>query len=212
MNNEKISLTPGQFVFLIFGILVGVYIFRFPGVIIEMAHQDAWIAVFISSIYPLYIASISCYIAGKHPSENILALSKRYLGKTIGNILNTFFLLPFFLLAPMILANLVSLIFTYGGIYVSPNKIIIVVILITAYTAYNGSKCLGKMNEIIFYLTMFLVFLSVYALGKGSFLNLMPVFTTSFSKIIKASKEGIFSYLNVEVILLIHPYLKGKNQ
>lgn len=207
-KEEKVSLTPVQFVFLIQGILVGVFIFRIPNLVVKEAHQDAWIAVIIGAVYPLYVLLLGNYIIKKHPKETILDLSRKYLGKIFGNILNLIFMTPFIILTPLITANLVVLIHVYGEAFVPNYKIAIGVIIIAAYSAYQDLKVQGKISEIMFIPTAFLVVVTFFGLPRGSILNLMPVFQAGFKDILKASKEALFAYLNVEILLLIHPFFK----
>lgn len=207
-NEEKVSLTPWQFVFLIQGILIGVFIFKLPNLVVKEARQDAWIAVLIGTMYPLYILLISNYIIKKHPRETILDLSKKYLGKIFGNILNVFFMTPFFILTPVVTANLVALIHVYGQAFVQPAKIAIIIIIVVSYAAYHDLKVQGKISEIMFIPTFFLVAITFFGLARGSILNLMPVFGVGFKDILKASKEALYSYISVEIVLLIHPFVK----
>jgi spore germination protein (amino acid permease) len=109
---------------------------------------------------------------------------------------------------PVITANLVSLIYVYGQSYIEPYKITIVIILITAYAAYHDLKVQGKISEIMFIPTFLLVIFTFYGFKKGSILNLMPVFQTDFKDILSASRETLYAYVTIEILLLIHPFFK----
>lgn len=209
-NEKKVYLTQTQFVFIIEGILIGTYIFRLPNLVVKTARQDAWLTVFIALIYPLYILLLGNYIIKKHPNETILQLGRKYIGKFFGNILNFIFSSVFIIQTPLITAYTVSLIHVYGQFFINPVKITVIIVLIASYTAYFNLRVQGKINEIMFIPTAFLILTTIAALKKGSILNMMPFFEASFKDIIKGSKEVLFSFLNIEIILLIHPFIKDK--
>lgn len=211
MNKEKEKyLTPTQFVLLIPGILVGVFIFRLPGLVVKSAHQDAWISMIISLIYPAYVLLISNYVIKKYPDETILMINRRYLGKFFGNMLNVMFMLSFMLLTIFITGNLVYILYVYNLSFLQPSKIAIVIIIVASYAAYFDLGVLGKINEVMFIPTVLTIFVTAAAISKGSIVNFMPVFESSFTDILKGSKEALFSFLHIEVVLLIHPYFKEK--
>lgn len=209
-SEKKVYITKTQFIFLIQGILIGTYIFRLPNLVVKTARQDAWLTVFIGLIYPLYVLILGNYIIKKHPDETILQISRKYIGKLPGNILNFIFSTPFIILTALITVNTVDLIHVYGMFFINPAKITFIIVLIAAYTAYFNLRVQGKINEIMFIPTALLIVSTIAALNKGSILNMMPFFETSFKDIIKGSKDVLFSFLNIEVILLIHPFFKDK--
>ena len=71
--------------------------------------SSAWIV-----IYPLYQAILAIYISNKHPTENILTLSKKYCGKFIGNILNFGFLTVFVIYTIITTASFTN----FGRVYI----------------------------------------------------------------------------------------------
>ncbi len=58
---------------------------KFAKIYSKIAKQDSWISVLLGALYPLYITFVTSYIRKKHPKEDILDLSKKfmviYLGK-----------------------------------------------------------------------------------------------------------------------------------
>ncbi|WP_027623146.1 GerAB/ArcD/ProY family transporter [Clostridium lundense] len=212
MNKQENSLlTSSQVTFLIFGITMGAYFLKLPYVIIRIAKQDAWISALIGCIYPLYIILVGSYIIKKHPKDTILQLNKKYLGKLLGSILNFIFLIPFFIYTGTVTSDFINISLVYFLAFLDKIKISIITIGISAYAAYKGLKVLGKINETAFYLTICTLSFSFLALKYGSIKNVMPIFKVGIIDILKGSKETAYGFANIELFLLIHPFVKNTN-
>lgn len=211
MDKKKSNLlTANEFIYIIIGTMVGVGIFNLPNGVTKLARQDGWISVILGASYPLYVVLILSILIKNHSDENIVVLSKKYMGKFIGNILSFCFSGVFVIIGASVAAAMNNVIRVYAVPFMTPVKICIVATVVAAYAAYKGIKLLGRINTIVFYLTLFLLLLSASALRYGSFLNLRPVFGAGISKIMAGVKETVFAYMVTEILLIIYPYLKVK--
>jgi spore germination protein len=208
VDREKNNLlVPSEVMYILVGTMIGLGIFNLSNVLVKDAHEDAWISAALGGIYPLYIGLLGIYMIKKHPSENILELSKRYMGKGIGTILNILFLV-FFITNTIFVISGFSIIYeVYATAFLSPFRIISITALMSALTAYRGLKVIGKINTIAFFITVILLLETFIALRKGSYLNLMPVFSAGIVNILKSTKESVFSYTGLEIIFIIYPYV-----
>lgn len=210
MNKQENGLlTSSQVTCLLFGVTMGAYFLKLPYILIRIAKQDAWISALLGCIYPLYIIFVGSYIIKKHPKDTLLALSKKYLGKLLGGILNFMFLIPFFIYTGTVASDFINISLVYFLAFLDKMKICIITIGVSAYTAYKGLKVLGKINETAFYLTICTLLFSFLALKYGSIKNVMPVFNVGIMNIIKASKETAYGFSNIELFVLIHPFVKS---
>lgn len=209
MNKQKNNfLTPNQVTYLLLSYVIGTGFLKLPNELIKIARQDAWISAIIALIYPIYVVLLSSYIINKHPKENILSLSKKYLGNLFGNILNFIFMIEFFIIAAAIISDFVFLSTTYVVTFLSPMKIIIITTSLAAYAAYKGLKVLSKISELIFYIFVPVMLLSLSTIKYGTILNIQPVFGTNLLNILKASKTTAYSYYGWEALLLFYPYVQ----
>lgn len=210
MNKENVKLlTASEYSFFIMGFSLGPAFLRLPNNLVEVGKQDSWIASIIAIIYPLTVVFLSCYIIKKRPKENILILSKTYFGKILGSLLNFFFMLQFILYAVTVTLDFVDLTETFIVTFLTPLKIIIIIVSLSAYASYKGLKTLGKLNQLITY-SFLLILLSVSALEHGTILNIQPVFGTGLLTIIKATKNTAYVYTGWESMLLFYPYVQNK--
>lgn len=209
---KKISdnaITSDQFMFMLIGTMIAVGALSLPNSVVKYARQDGWISTFIGVVYPVYIIIMAGFIQKKFPNQNILFINKRCYGKVIGSFFNIFILLFFllYLTADIFgLSDYTRLVITQ---FLSPMKSYIVITFLGAYAAYKGLKVLGRINESIFYLTIFMSLILVVGIFKGNMLNVMPIGGSGIINILKSSKDSSFQYACMEMYLLIYPYVLG---
>jgi spore germination protein len=209
---KKNLLTPNEVTFILMGIMLDVTSANLPNEVIAAAKQDGWISVLIGATYPLYVAILAIYVSGKFPRENILVLSKRYLGKTLGTILNFLFLLSFFSYFPALISTLGIITRTEVVSILTPFKIYVVIFLVGAYASSKGIKVLGRMSSISFCMVLAIMIPTIAVLKEGSYLNISPIFGTGIVSILKGSMGCVYDYSLMELIFLIYPFINDSSK
>lgn len=204
------DITANQFMFMLIGTVIGTGILSLPNNMAKAAQQDGWISVIVAGWYPLFIVITGIYFAKKYPNEDILALSKKCLGKFIGSILGFLFTINFLVGVISVTSGFTNVSRVYIIDFLTPIKIIGIVMLIALYGTFKGLKLLGRVSELTFYFLIILLFIPLIALKYGSFLNVSPVFGTGYKTIIKGSKDAIYAYTGIEIIYFIYPYVTEK--
>ncbi|MDU6878399.1 GerAB/ArcD/ProY family transporter [Clostridium tepidum] len=206
-NNIHNKFTKMQFTLILIGSMMGVGILSLPNDVIKIAKQDGWISVLLGSIYPIYIIFIANYLSKNYPQENFLVLSKKFLGNTIGNILNLIFILYFILISSKVATDITNVLHIYMVDFLNKWTILIVMYIVIGYAIYGGIKTIGILNEVIFFSTIIIFFIPLAAIKNADISNILPVFNGGVLNIIKGVKETTFSYSQIEIILLIYPLL-----
>lgn len=201
-------LSPSQLTFILLTNLMGISLLTLPNSAIKYAKQDGWISCILGAVYPIYMVFIANYMCKKFPKDNILKLSKKCLGKFLGTILNIVFISYFVFLATEIASGVSNVLRIYMVTFITNYKLLSVLFLAPAFIAYKGIKTLGKINELIFYLTIMLYFIPIATLKYGLIVNIMPVFGSGVLNIIKSTKETAYAYSGMEILFLIYPYLQ----
>jgi len=209
---KKNLLTPNEVTFILIAIIVDVTVVRLANGVVVTAKQDGWISVIIGAIYPLYVALLAIYVSGKFPKENILALSRKYLGKTVGNILNFLFLLSFFSYFPPLISTIGLIVRTYATPSLTPLKIYVVLFILGAYAASKGIKVLGRICTITFWLLLAIIIPTISILKDGSLLNISPILGTGIVNILRGSLDSIYGYSLLELIFLIYPFINDSRK
>lgn len=213
MNNlENNLLTPNQFTKLIILSIIGIDILSFSNNMVIYAKQDGWLIPILGLIYPLYIVMVAVFLYKKHPNENILVLSKRYLGQFLGGLMNFIYLLIFILYAVFQCVGTANFFIAYVINFLSNTQFYIFFIPIAAYSAYLGLKQLGRISEVVFYIFILFLVFTVLAFYRGSYLNLLPVFKSGGINIAKGLPYGIYPYSGIEVVFLLCPHINDKSK
>lgn len=205
---ENNLLESSEITYVTFGVMLGHGIFTLPNELAKHAYEAAWISAIIGSIYPFYLCALAIFISKNHPKENILVLSKKYFGKTLGSIINFLFLIHFVIGISFVISGFSNIYYIYFVNFLTPVKIMSIFILLVSISAYRGLKTLARINLITFFLSSILLLLTLSALIKGSYLNLLPISDVSFMNVLKASKESFYMYGGVEMLFLIYPSFK----
>ena len=209
---KKNLLTPNEVTFILIGIMLDVTAANLPNGVMATAKQDGWMSVLIGAIYPLYIAILAIYVSKRFPKENILVLSKRYLGKTLGTILNFLFLLSFLSYFPSLISIFEVIIRTEVVNSLTPLKIYVVLFFIGAYAASKGIKVLGRICTITFWMVIVIIIPTMAILKQGSYLNISPIFGTGIVNILKGTLATVYDYSLMELIFLIYPFINDSNK
>ncbi|MHB9922979.1 GerAB/ArcD/ProY family transporter [Clostridium botulinum] len=210
--NRDNELTEMQFTLILIGSMMGVGILSLPNDVIKISKQDGWISVLLGSVYPLYIVFIANYLGKNYPKENMLILSKKFFGKILGTILNLIFILHFIIISTKVASDVSNVLHIYVVQFLDKWSMLIVMYCIIAYAIYGGTKTVGKLNEIIFFSTIIIFFIPLVAIKDANIINLKPFLGSGVLNIIKGVKETVFSYTQIEMILLIYPFLKDNNK
>lgn len=211
-KNNNIILTDYEFIFTTIGCIMGMGILSLPNTAVSIAKQDGWISTILGSVYPLYIVLMASIILKRNPNTNIMDLSKKYLGKIFGNLLNFLFMAQFLYFAIMVISAGISLLITYAVWFMTPFKVALILVCLVVYGSYKGLKVLSRINVISFFAFISMMLVTFIAFKHGSLLNVQPVFGTEIGKIAKAGISTSFAYANMEVILIIHTFVNNKDK
>lgn len=206
------KLTANELTFILIGIMLDISVAGLPNGVTKVAKQDGWISVILGAIYPLYIAFIAIYVSKNHPNENILMLSKKYLGKVLGNILNILFLLSFVLYYPPLVSLVAIIAKVYVVPFLSPLKIYVFLIVLGIFTAKRGIKLIGKLCTITFYMVLVIVIVSFFIIKEGSILNVSPIFGSGIKNIALGSIDSGYDYALIELVFIIYPFIDDKTK
>ena len=209
---KKNLLTPNEVTFILIAIIVDVTVASIANYVVPNSKQDGWISVVIGAVYPLYVALLAIYVSGKFPKKNILVLSKIYLGKTIGTILNFLFLISIFSYFPPLISIVGIIVRTEATPSLTPLKIYVVLFTAGAYAASKGIKVLGRICTITFWLTLAIIIPTISILKYGSFLNISPILGTGIVNILRGSLGCIYDYSLLEIIFLIYPLINDSSK
>jgi spore germination protein len=207
----KDEITYQELPYIIVGTIFGVGILSLPNKLAEVSRQDGWISAAVGGVYPMYVVLLTIFLSRRFSEDNILSISKNVFGKFIGSILNLLFSVQFFINLIGVTSGSIGLSRIYIVDFLSVLKLSIIILAIGAYGTYLGLKVIGRISELIYYLMVILLISPLIALKDGSILNICPVLGSGIKNILVAGIQSGFSYSGIEIILLIYPNMKDKN-
>ena len=210
MNKKNMLISSSELFFILVGCIIGMGITSLPADVVSIAKQDGWISTIIGGIYPLYIVLIGGIIIKRHPNSNIMNLSKAYFGKIIGNVLNLLFMLQFLFYIILIISGSSNQLRAYSIYFMSHFKMVMIFALVACYASIKGLKVLARFTTITFFLLCLIVLASTVTFKSASFLNIKPFFGVGLPKILEGSMHSSFAYANMELLLIIYPYVQEK--
>ncbi|MBZ9686198.1 spore germination protein [Clostridium estertheticum] len=212
---EKIKnnlLEDSECIAMVVGFVTSIGLLALPNAVVQDAKQDGWISVVVGGVYPLFLAFLSIYYVKKHPNEDILVLSKKYLGVILGTICNILFMAQFGIYLIGVASGMSNVYICHATTFLTPIKIFIPAILVATYLALKEIKVLARINMIGLYAVVILILTLLPALQRGNYLNLFPVFGSGYKNILKASLESAYAYGGLEGIFLIYPFMRNKDK
>jgi spore germination protein len=203
INNQ---ITRNQYMFIIQNSIIGVGILSLASGVCKVAKQSGWISVLVAGIYPIYICIVAALIYRNTNYNEFLETNKRIWGKFLAYIFTIFFFINFIFLSSFVLSGFANVLVFSTTKFLSPHTIIVITVILTYFTINYGLTNIGRLSELLFYLTILILIIPFYFINKGHITNLLPLFD-DVSSIFKAVPETFFAYSGVEISLLIIPYV-----
>jgi spore germination protein (amino acid permease) len=209
-SREKI--TTLQFIFLIHGAQIGVGILTLPRELGEIADTDGWIAILFGWAIAVLLSILIIKTMEKHPTKDVSDIVSLYFGKWIGKIIILFLAsyLSFFAFTLMLETMMLTKVWVLP---LSNISVLLFMILIPTYMiASGGVKILGRYAELTFFITAWIIFMLCVPVETKHWINLLPIIKEGWIPIFEGAKTTIFSFLGLEIILFIYPYLMRKEK
>lgn len=203
INNH---ITKNQYLFIIQSSMIGVGVLSLASEVSKEAHQSGWISVLIGGIYPLTCVLIGASIYKNVSYLDYFQMSKKLYGNILTYIFTLLFIVYFLFTEAFILSGFANLMIFSITQFLSPYVIMIVSIIVAFLTSRKGLTNIGRITELMFYVTFFIFLIPLYFINKGNVTNLLPLID-GIDNILKSLKGALFSYSGIEVCFFIIPFI-----
>ncbi|MGR3775590.1 spore germination protein [Bacillus paramycoides] len=208
---EKYQISPVFVFFLIHSAQFGAGVLGFARIIAKAAGYDGWIGVLIAGIY-IHILLWMMYFLLKETNGNLIDLQRQTFGKWLGNGINLLFIAYFLTVSISVIRTYVEIVQVWMFPTASTFMLTLFLCLVSYYIISSGFRVITGICVISIGGTLGYLFLSLFVLKYSHWTNLLPVFTHSFSDIVKAAKLSIYSMTGFEIYLMIYPFVKNPKQ
>lgn len=200
MNKNKI--TQNQYMFIVIGGMIGVGILSLPSGLCNVAHQQGWIPVFIGGLYPLFIVITASIIDNKTNHASFWEVNNQIYGKILSHIFIFIFFLNYLIIFSSVMSGFTNLLMKTNSRFIPRIYIILPGLILIALITKCGIYMVGRISELYFYLSLPLLVIPLFFLGKGSIINIKPIFS-SFNEILKAIPGSFYAFGGCEISYLI---------
>lgn len=205
------QISPVFVFFLIHGAQFGAGVLGFARIIAKAAGYDGWIGVLITGII-IHILLWMMYFLLKETNGNLIDLQRQTFGKWLGNGINLIFIAYFLTVSISVIRTYVEIIQVWMFPTASTWMLTLFLCLVSYYIISSGFRVITGICVISIGGTLGYLFLSLFVLKYSHWPNLLPIFTHSFSDILKAAQLSIYSMTGFEIYLMIYPFVKNPKQ
>lgn len=206
INNK---ITEHQYIALVHSAMIAVGILSLAQSVTNDAYQQGWISVLIGGLYPIVVVLMAAYIDKKMKHIDFLKINNEIYGKFLTHIIVLIFFAIFIFLEVSIISGFTNVLHLTIVNYMPNYIILIVVILITIYSAIYGLTNVGRLCELFFYLMIGFIALMIFFIPRGEIRNIRPIIT-SYKDIIKAIPATLYSYTGVEISYICISFITNK--
>ncbi|MGH0946794.1 spore germination protein [Bacillus mycoides] len=204
-------ISPVFVFFLIHGAQFGAGVLGFARIIAKAAGYDGWMGVLITGI-GIHILIWMMYFLLKETNGNLIDLHRQTFGKWLGNGISLIFMVYFLTVSISVIRTYVEIIQVWMFPTASTWMLTLFLCLVSYYIISSGFRVITGICVISIGGTLGYLFLSLFVLKYSHWTNLLPIFTHSFSDILKAAHLSIYSMTGFEVYLMVYPFVKKPMQ
>lgn len=201
----KESITNKQYIFVLFGALVGYGIMGLPKVLAEEAETGAWISIIMATIVAVILTLCITYLNYTHKEKTLYEYSELLLGKVLSKIVVIIYIVFFFALFTLIV-RLTSEVIKYSILPNTPYWAICLALI--TLVVFAVSKGMGNVVRLSVLLGIFVMLVAIsthiVVFMEAEAVNLQPVLGTGeVMDYFKGAGMAVLSFIGIEVLLLL---------
>ncbi|MFL0266590.1 GerAB/ArcD/ProY family transporter [Candidatus Clostridium radicumherbarum] len=209
-NNKKHFIYSRQMMSFLISSQIGFGIITLPSTLAEKVGHDGWISVLLSgaiSILCTYI--ISCFLK-RYSNKSIFQINIFLYGKYIGMFLNFCYFL-YLTFTCIVIFRLYSELIKVTVLTLTPLTVLSVFTsLPTIYLCFKGLKATARFDNTILPIYILTIILFLFISKNGRLTFAMPIGISGTKGILNGMLLSGFSFLGIELLPIIYPYVTDK--
>jgi spore germination protein AB len=205
-DSKKIS--PFLVFFLIHTMQTGVGILGFQRFIAKTAGYDAWMSIILTGLV-IHILMWIMFKMLKIANGDMTTIHTFVLGKKIGKIFSSFFILYFSLLTVTVLRSYIEVIQVWMFPELRTFWFALAFLILVIYIVFGGFRTIAGIAFFSIILPFYIAVLFVIIIPYADFTNLLPIFDHSVKELLLASRDMTFTVLGFETLLFFYPFIQN---
>lgn len=204
------SITTLQYIFILNGAQVGTGVLSLPRELAEKAGTDGWMAIVLSWLIGTAAGFVWIKTMQQFPDSSPPELFKRLYGSIVGKLITAAFALYFTFFVWIVQVKAMLYIKAWL-LPKTPSYLILLLFAVPTFmVASKGMRIVGRLSELVVYMTLWMPLVFFIPLGDGSLLHLLPLFKDGFVPVVQAVELTIYSMIGFELAAFLYPYLQKK--
>jgi spore germination protein (amino acid permease) len=211
-TGKKYGLSDFQWIAVVISATLGTGIMFLPRSVGDTAGRDGWISIIIAGIAVWCFALLIWLLCRRFPTKTLPEFSIVILGRPLGILVSILYSLYAFAICGVVLRILSDLVRTWVFLWTPVPVFLVATLIAVGYTSRMGAVTLGRLTEIITLFTAVVWLMFLIPLPEFSFLNLRPIGSEGFLKILQAVPKTSFVFLGFEVMLVFFPFIINREK
>lgn len=210
MTKPSNSITTGQLALFLIQAQIGVGILSLPFRVYTSAKSDGWISVLIAGVVTQAILLLMWLLLRRFPSLTIYGIGTRLAGKPLGMLLAFAYSIYFMYIGIIVLVNATDVIGRWM-LQETPRWAILLLFAGTGiYLIRDSLSRIVRAYVLASFLIVPMIFLIGYGNTRVNVSYLLPFMESGWGNIMRAIKESTMSMYGLEMILIVYPFVQGK--
>jgi spore germination protein AB len=205
-DSKKIS--PFLVFFLINTMQSGVGILGFQRFIAKTAGYDAWMSIILTGLV-IHILLWMMFKMLKIANGDMTSIHTFVLGKKIGKIFSSIFILYFSLFSVTVLRSYIEVVQVWMFPELRTFWFALAFLILVIYIVFGGFRTVAGIAFFSIILPFYIAVLFVIIIPYSDFTNLLPIFDHSVKDLLLASRDMTFTVLGFETLLIFYPFIQN---
>jgi spore germination protein len=209
---KKYGLTDFQLLAIVISTILGAGIITMSRTLGAIAGRDAWISTALAGIAVWLLSGLIYLLCRRFPEKTLPEFSSTILGRPLGILVSILYAVYALFLGATALRIFHEMIKTWLMVRTPLPVFVMLIVVPTVYAARMGAVTLGRLMELIMYITV--IALLVFLIPVGDFipLNVLPVGAEGLTAIASAMPKAAFAFLGFEVLLVFFPFVVNRDR
>lgn len=194
-------ISTSQFVWMLFSVITSFTVLQIPGILIQHAGRDAWLAIIGAWVMDVLLAIVYAYMGLRFPGQNCVQYSISILGKYFGRIVGIMFPVFFLLVASVLMRALAELV---NDLFLPRTPISVFLLFSYLLIAYGVKKGIGTIARVCGVLgpvyLISLIILFIFLTPHVEIHRLRPILENGIAPVL-AGAPYILSFIGICIIM-----------
>lgn len=176
------------------------------------AGHDGWISMLIAGAVSTTAMFIIIKLLKRYSNKSIFDINEILYGRVLGKVFSVLIILYMMSLATVAFRLFVEIVKITVLRRTSPIILSFLLVLPSFYLVWHGTKALSRYSTIILFVILTIIILCLSLIKDFKIINLMPVGIAGIKPILGSVPTAIYSYLGLENMAVIYPFIKDKEK